>query len=180
MARWNRKLLARLPEPAEVADDGWVCLSYQCEDKAAEGNPVRMVVAAKWLQENSFVCPDNRPDNIGNLSMEFPMLTTKAASKASTAGLIKQPSTCAPHVAWCWRTITGVTWAARTCSRPVQPSAHGSGRETRPLSLPPTHETPGPPKSSCGSPFRIHADPRPALSPRNSMSTPPSITIPNP
>ena len=72
VAMWNRKLVARLPEPVEVAEDGWVCLSHQCEDKAVAGNPVRMVVAAKWVQENSFVCPDNRPDNVANLGTEFP------------------------------------------------------------------------------------------------------------
>ena len=31
-----------------------------------------MGVAAKWLQENSFVCPDNHLDNVANLGMESP------------------------------------------------------------------------------------------------------------
>ena len=65
MGRWNKDLMARLVEPIELArGEGAICYACLGEEDETSDKAVRLVVAAKWFEENEYHCPDNIPDDV--------------------------------------------------------------------------------------------------------------------
>ena len=73
MGRWNKDLMARLVEPIELArGEGAICYACLGEEDETSDKAVRLVVAAKWFEENEYHCPDNIPDDVELVIREIP------------------------------------------------------------------------------------------------------------
>ena len=73
MARWNKDLMARLPEPIELAvGGGATCYACLGEEEQTPDNTVRLVVAAKWYEDSEYHCPDNIPQDVEMVVREVP------------------------------------------------------------------------------------------------------------